>query len=301
MDVNWRVAIRDPRVRAAGHALLIAEFALISGFYLFVALFVDRGTDARIYHRAVVAWLAGSDPWSAQYAGVSFAAPPPTLLFMAPTAFLTEDMTVAAMICMGAAAAVLTLRRLSLPAWWLLFPPLVEGVVVGNPDILVLALLLTAAAPLAVLGKAYAAVPLVVLGRWKPLIVAAAVVVATIPWLPWGMYLDHGVFVVVANQAEGRSAIGAPWLIPIVAIALVSFGRRRAAWLVVPGLWPSTQLHYATLALPAIGGALAAIMALPLPHSAAIAIVVVAILEGLGLMPPPPLREEHSSGLRTSS
>ena len=40
-------------------------------------------------------------------------------------------------------------------------------------------------------------------------------------------------------------------------IALILLGRKRAAWLAVPVLWPATQLHYRVLALPAMTPSLA--------------------------------------------
>ncbi len=146
----------EPTLRIA----VVLEFVVISTVYIGIALFVGFGTDAHIYYRATQAWLGGADPWGASYQGVKFAAPPPTLLFMAPMSLLPENVAVPLTVALAVLAAVFALRHLRLPAYWLLFPPLVEGVTVGNPDIIVLAVLLTPVSFLAPLAKIYAAVPL---------------------------------------------------------------------------------------------------------------------------------------------
>jgi hypothetical protein len=38
----------------------------------------------------------------------------------------------------------------------------------------------------------------------------------------------------------------------LVVLGLVVLGPQLAGWLAVPALWPSTQLHYSALALPAL-------------------------------------------------
>ena len=45
----------------------------------------------------------------------------------------------------------------------------------------------------------------------------------------------------------------------------------------VPVLWPSTQAYYATLAVPGLTAAGAALMALPIPGAAVAAALVIAI------------------------
>lgn len=40
------------------------------------------------------------------------------------------------------------------------------------------------------------------------------------------------------------------WLMLPTVVALLAVWRRGAAWLAVPAVWPFTQLHYASLALP---------------------------------------------------
>ena len=52
------------------------------------------------------------------------------------------------------------------------------------------------------------------------------------------------------TQAGNLSAVGTWLLVPTV-IALAYLRGRGASWLVVPALWPSTQLHYSTIGTPA--------------------------------------------------
>jgi hypothetical protein len=52
-------------------------------------------------------------------------------------------------------------------------------------------------------------------------------------------------------------------VIVVAVLALAVIGRRRAAWLGVPGLWPATQWYYATLAVPGLTPTAAALMAIP--------------------------------------
>ena len=134
------------------------------------------GIDGRIYYRAAQAWLDGHDPW---LAGVpvsgfrfDFAGPPPTVLAFAPFAVLPEDVFNAVWLTITVAAAVYTIHRLRRPMWWLLFPPLVQGVLVGNPQVLCLAVLLAGSdwlRSLAVPLKAYAALPMLAERRWRAL------------------------------------------------------------------------------------------------------------------------------------
>ena len=120
------------------------------------------GIDARHYQRAASAWLAGGDPWKVTEGGIPFAAGPHTLLFYAPTSVLPLSVSVAVWMVLGVAAAVWMVRRLDIPIWWIAFPPLAHALWNGNPQSIVLALLVaggTIAAIAAVGLKLYAAVP----------------------------------------------------------------------------------------------------------------------------------------------
>jgi hypothetical protein len=272
-----------PIVSRLGRILLAVEFAVFSTIYLFDFVYVERGRDAHIYQAATRAWLAGSDPWAAGYHGFLFAGPPLTLLPLAPFAWLPPDLFAALMIIASLVAAAVALRTLGLPAWWLLFPPLVQAITVGNPDVIVLALLVSGSrvgGALAVLFKVYAAVPLLVLGRWRELAIALVVVGVTLPVVPWAAFLSHDVLGTLSHQSHGGLSAWV-WLplVPIAVLGLVAVGRRRAAWWAVPTLWPDTQVHYSLLAVPAVTPFSAAVLAVPLFPAVPVLALVVAALE----------------------
>ena len=139
---NWRKLLH-----AAGSVALCGWFAYwVRDSCWSIPTDGRLGIDGRIYYRAAQAWLDGHDPW---LAGVpvsgfrfDFAGPPPTVLAFAPFAMLPEDVFTALWLSITVAAAVYTIRRVKRPMWWLLFPPLVQGVLVGNPQVLCLAVLL---------------------------------------------------------------------------------------------------------------------------------------------------------------
>jgi hypothetical protein len=259
---------------AAPAAILTAEFLTFD-----LAFYVGKpiGIDARLYLAATQAWLSGADPWSVTSGGIRFAAPPVTLLPFAPLAWLSPDAITALVIAGSMIAAVFIVRRLELPAWWLLFPPLVEGIWSGSVNAIVVALALTRLEWAAVLIKTYAGLPALVLGHTRQLAIAAVIGALTVALLPWQVFFEHDhASALVAQAGGGRSAWIAPaLLLPISAVALTLLGRRRAAWLSVPVLWPATQFHYSTFALPARPSALAAgILAIPWPGAPVVAVVV---------------------------
>lgn len=237
------------------------------------------GIDGRIYGAAARAWANGADPWMAGADGYLFAAPPPSILATAPVLLLPQQLDGLYGIVVALVAALVALRALRLAAWWLLFPPLAEGIWAGNLDAAALALLLTRLSGAAVLAKIYAAVPLIVLGRWRAVAASFIVLIGTAPLLPWATYLARfpEIAATLAEQSVNpHSAYGTVLLIP-TAVALLLVGRRSAAWLAVPALWPSTQPHYATLVLPVARGKAAALLALPLPLVVPIATIAWAL------------------------
>ena len=112
-----------------------------------------------------------------------------------------------------------------------------------------------AAGAAAILIRPYVALPAILLARWRSLILAAAAVVVTAPFVAWPAFLNAlpQVQQALVNQANGGlSAAGSPILILLAVTGMFALGRRRAAWLIVPALWPNTQLYYASLALPVL-------------------------------------------------
>jgi len=245
---------------------------LVQHGYLFI--------DVVVYREAAAAALSGGDPWAVSSTGVAFAGPPPTLLFALPMALIPLEAAIVLTVGVLAVAAVWSVRRLGLPLWWLMFPPIVEGLLVGNLDVLVLALLLLPGplAGLAAVAKVYGAIPLLLQRRWPALFLAGAVSLLTLPW--WPAFLAHGSSVAARldAQSEGFSAWGTWWILPSI-VALWILRRTGAAWLVVPGLWPNTQTHYATMSLPAVHRfpIAAAIIGLASPLAPVVAIIVMAV------------------------
>jgi hypothetical protein len=241
------------------------------------------GIDGRLYYRAAQTWLSGGDPWTAytqtntwppgpQLVTFFFTGPPPTVLAFAPFTVFPEALFVPAWLGLTVAAAVYTLRRLSLPIWWLLFPPLAAGIVVGNPQVVCLALLLSGSnvlRALAVPMKAYAVFPLFGEGRWRALaiLVIAGGISLVAFWPLWSQYVtDYRAIQdwLVGATHGGFSATRDPRLFAITAAAIVALAvidRRAAGWLAVPAIWPAAQFYYATFALPVITPVFAAILA----------------------------------------
>jgi hypothetical protein len=277
--------------RQVGTVLLIAWFAWHT--YARISFFVDRqfpvGIDATIYYRGVVAWLQGGDPWDAAVFVGSFpyhyAGSPVTTVLMAPAGLMSEESFTRTWLILTWIAAAWTVRRLGLPLWWLLFPPIGEALFSANPQIVVLALLLanhSVASALATGLKVYAFIPLLGEGRWRQVALAVAFNAATILVAP-GLWLDYfRQFGFISERlhyesGEGISAFYFPALLAVTAVALVILAlrdRRAAGWLAVPAVWPATQFHYSTMALPVMTPLLAVLLAFPMQHLPAIAITL---------------------------
>jgi hypothetical protein len=241
-------------------------------------------TDARLYLRGTSAWLHGADPWAVHIGTVPYAAAPPSLVPVVPFALLPEDVAVIVLLVLGIAASLWTLRRLSLPWWFITWPPLVDNLANGNPQLFVVPLLLGSWAWLAPVVKVYAIVPLVLGLRLRTLAVTLIVLLATIPLLPWGEFLGRldSTATLLSEQSQGgMSAWVFPALVPVGIVALLLMPLDRARWWFVPVLWPSTQWYYSLMAMPAMGPLAAAVLAAPVQGAPVIA-ACVAVLE-LGL------------------
>ena len=103
-----------------------------------IGISMPPGSDAVIYARGARNFLDGGNPWDAALtiAGNSFhfAGLPPTVLAFVPFARMPEELVAIAWVAASLACAMLILRRLQLPIWYGLFPPLVLGVYSGNPQ-----------------------------------------------------------------------------------------------------------------------------------------------------------------------
>ena len=145
----------------------------------------DRAIDMRLYLRGTSEWLTGGDPWSVHFGTMHFAAAPPSLLPMVPFALMPEAVAVPLLTVLAVVASFWTLRKLGLPWWWMAWPPLVDNLWNGNPQIFLVPLLLGSAAWLAPIVKAYAVVPLIIQLRVRTLAITAVIGLVTFPLLPW--------------------------------------------------------------------------------------------------------------------
>ena len=267
-------ALDRVRARTAGLEAAFSKIGLPAWFVVIDLLWVAKpdvfGIDARHYQRAAAAWLSGGDPWSVTEAGgIPYAAGPHTLLFYAPTNLLPLEASIALWMVVGAAASVWLVRRLGLPLWWVLFPPLTHAIWNGNPQTVMLALLVLGtglAGGVAAALKLYALVPLAFHPR--RFVVAALVLLVTLPLVPWQLYVDQGLGVGshLATAWNG-SAWRLPILLPPTLVALWVLRNRGGEWYAVPAVFPATQFYYVSTALPALVGRplLAALLALPVP------------------------------------
>jgi hypothetical protein len=238
------------------------------------------GIDTRIYRLAALEALSGGDPWQAQVGSFAFAAPPPTVIGAVPLALVPEGVAVVGWALVLAGAAVLTVRLLHLPFWWVAFPPIVDSVVVGNPDVLVIALLAAgtrAAGGLATLLKIYALVPLIALRKWEAIGLGTILLALSLPLWPTFLSQLPEISETLRSQSRGGySAFGTILLVPTL-LALLLLDRRSIGWLFVPAVWPYSQFHYACIAIPALGVASAYAMAVPIHGMPALVVVGIAI------------------------
>jgi hypothetical protein len=267
------------------------------------------GFDSRIYLHAAQTWLAGGDPWTAyasqhSWAGAPdaryyFTGPPPTVLAFAPFAWLPDGAFTVGWMGLTIGSAFYTLRRLRLPAWWVMFPPMTQAVFVGNPHVVCLALLLSGSSvlwALAPAAKAYAVLPMIGQGKWRALgiFALAGALSMVIFWPLWAQYAaDYAHVQAWISSATwgGFSAARDPRLFGVVAAAvgaLALIDRRAAGWLAVPALWPAAEYFYATFALPLRSSWLVALLAIHGTQSdafvpwAIVAYTIVRLAQALG-------------------
>lgn len=243
-------------------------------------------SDARIYFRATEAWVAGGNPWAVRVEGISFGAPPPTLLLNLPFLWMGETAAVVLWVVASAAAVAFLLRSFRLPWWWVGFYPITEGFVGASPDLLLAALILVGWGWLSGFSKLYAIPAMLAYGRWRSVLIAGTVGLVTIPFLPWGQFLasQEEMARVFALFTTPVSALGSIPLLILTTIALISLGARRGLALTTPGLL-AQQPHYVVFSLDTIAQSriLTLAMTIPIAHVAALGVIAYAVVERLGL------------------
>lgn len=268
------------RWRFVGSVALASWFITLSVMRLAHLATADPFSDSTLYLRGTAAWLRGDDPWSVHMTTLYYAAAPPSLLPMVPFAILPEGLGLAVLFVLSLAASFWTLRRLGLPWWWITWPPLVDNLWNGNPQLFLVPLLLGPVAWFAPIVKAYAIVPLLIQFRFRAIALTAILGLVTLPLLPWGLFLSRlaETSTLLSEQSQGgMSAWVFPVLVPFAAIALIVMGRERASWWAIPALWPSTQWYYSLMAMPVVTPLTAAILAAPVQGGPAVAAVVAAL------------------------
>jgi hypothetical protein len=245
------------------------------------------GSHAAIYTDAARTWLAGGNPWYVGPELAIFAGPPPMLLPFVPFINLPLDLTRSVWVVGSLTMAVCALRRLELPPYFLAFPPVFSVIVIGHPEMLVLWLIVLGGplSGLAVLVKPYAGVALLAERRWRAILLAAAALLVTAPFLPWAQFVQElphiGTSLLVQNT--GDPVLETPLLVPLAIVALAWIGVRRGLWLAVPLLWPYAQPTYKVMTVPALSPVIALFWAIPLPGVTLVGVVAEAGLSWIAV------------------
>lgn len=250
--------------------LLAVYFAALS--YLVLARHYTEllGVDAAIYYRAATAYARGLSPWDALVVSPGgheyhFAALPPTVLVMLPFTAMNERAFVWLWLALSVGSAFWIVRRLKLQWWWVMFPPLIEGVYVANPQIVLLALLLAGWSLLAALApmlKIYAVVPLVGERRYGALLLTLGLLAASVLVAPglWSEYVARNGEIsgrIIEEAEGGYSAFGSPEFTLLITAAagialLAAVDLSAAGWLAAPAVFPAAQFHLSTMAMPVL-------------------------------------------------
>ncbi len=266
--------------------LALERVGLPAWFVIIDLLWIARpdvlAIDARHYQRAATEWLAGGNPFAVMESGTAYVSGPHTLLFYAPTSLVPLPIAVAFWMAIGVAASIWLVRRLDLPLWWILFPPLTHAIWNGNPQTVALAMLVLGgplAAASAVGLKLYTGLALAF--RPRDLVVTGLLLGFTLPVVPWQLYLEQGNAAAehLATAWNG-SAWRFPLLIPPTLLGLWVLRRQGAEWFAVGALWPATQFYYVSMALPAIKKRpiVAAALALPMPLMTSSVVIGLAVV-----------------------
>lgn len=239
--------------------------------------------DGLIYREASVAWLAGTDPWASSARGLNFAALPPAVVLMSPSALLPEWLFTPLWLILCGVAAAYIVRRLGLAPAWFAFFPLVQGVALGNPAIPALALVLAGWEPIALMIRPHLVFALPGEGRWKALGLSVMVGVGSLVVAPWPQFLSNlpAILSRYEEQAGGPGAAASGTLYAVgiaAALIMVKFDRRAAGWLAVLVIPSPVAYHGAVAVMPLRRRLLGLVLATPTPGLSAIAAVLMVVM-----------------------
>jgi hypothetical protein len=288
VSIDWKYLSR------AAERLLPLLFIPLAAADVFASLGANwLGVDAHLYYRASAAWLAGSNPYDVFVLNLGrefhYVALPTATVLLAPFTAFPESWFAGFFVAVQLVAAAYVVKRLSLPWWWLVFPPLVKGILTGNPSPLIIALLIAAhpaAKAIAALVKVYAVVPLLGERQWRAILLSAVagaltVIVAPRLWAEFIVGSGGRTDRLLTESTGGYSAFGNPVLMVGAAAALLLIARRDlrvAGWLAPLALWPGSQFHWSTLAMPVMTLPMAYLLALPAHGLPPVAVMVYAVI-----------------------
>jgi hypothetical protein len=113
---------------------------------------------------------------------------------------------------------------------------------------------------------------------WKALAATAVLLLATLPILPWGLFLERWPVVSQAfrdySGGGGFSVWATPLLLPVAVLAGLMLGRERLAWWSIPVFWPYTQWYYASVVMPALTPLAAVALSVPVPGATTVALLI---------------------------
>jgi len=267
-------------LRRSAVAMSIGLFVGISLFWaLLLVSHALVGNDGLVY-RAGASALIGGDPWAATVHGYSYSAPPLEAVAFLPAVSIPEPgfHVLWVVVCLSSAVAIV--KSLGLPAYWIVYPPLVFGALLGNPAIPGMALLLIGF-PLAglVLRPQLILVPGTTTLFWF-------VVLSTL-----GLLLRPD-FVAALSTGASRyvsetGGIVNWWATPLAipaALALLMLARvdaQAARWLLAPAIGPAMGWYGFTMVMPVRSLPLAVLCAVPFPGIGAAAITGYSVLRYL--------------------
>jgi hypothetical protein len=202
-----------------------------------------------------------------------------------PFALVPEPLGLVVYLLVSVGLTLLALRRLGLGAWWILFPPMMEGLLAANPHALVFALLVLGGSSLAGdAGKAiavglkiYAVMPIIAERRWRAGalaigLIGISLVLAPQLWVEYvssfgqisvrlaqeaiggvsaALFLDPTLVAPVVGESLAPLLSVAVYAVPVALVSVVAVRDVRAAgWISVPLLWPAAQYSNGSFVLP---------------------------------------------------